>query len=53
MVIEEVILLVFITLLRFASMPVKVVAQVIVIVQKDDISSDFWEFFWYTRYMEL
>lgn len=32
LVIEEVILLVFITLLRFASMPVKVVAQVVIIV---------------------
>lgn len=32
LVIEEVILLVFITLLKFASMPVKVVAQIVVIV---------------------
>lgn len=32
LVIEEIILLVFITLLRFASMPVKIVAQIVVIV---------------------
>ena len=41
LVIEEVILLVFITVLHFASMPVKVVAQVIVIVLNYVISKLF------------
>lgn len=41
LVIEEIILLIFITLLRFASMPVKIVAQIVVIVMNYVISKWF------------
>ena len=41
LVVEEIILLVFITILGFASMPVKVIAQIIVIVLNYVISKFF------------
>ena len=41
LVIEEIILLIFITVLQFASMPVKIVAQIVVIVMNYIISKWF------------